>query len=104
MPYETLFNTLWNEYTTRNPHALKIFNLFKDRGEAVINDHIAFRTFDDSRINIEALAKFFIKYGYKEKGTYDFPVKKLFAKHYEHEDPTAPRVFISELLILRSSL
>lgn len=42
---------------------------------------------------------FFKKYGYEEKGSYDFPVKKLFAKHYEHEDPTAPKVFISELLL-----
>lgn len=98
MSYETLFNKLWNEYTERNPHALKVYNLFTQQGEQVMNDHIAFRTFNDPRVNIEALAKFFTKYGYKEKGTYDFPVKKLFAKHYEHEDPNAPRVFISELL------
>lgn len=98
MSYQSLFDTLWKEYTDRNPHALKVYNLFKSRGEDVVNDHVAFRTFNDARINIEALATFFKKYGYAEKGTYDFPVKKLFAKHYEHEDPKAPRVFISELL------
>jgi len=98
MSYQELFNTLWDEYTERNPHALKIYNLFVGRGEKVINDHVAFRTFNNSRINVAQLAKFFEAYGYVEKGTYDFPNKKLFAKHYEHKDPTAPKVFISELL------
>lgn len=98
MSHQTLFNTLWNEYTDRNPHALEVYQLFTQRGETVINDHIALRTFDDPRVNVDQLAKLFIKYGYKEKGTYEFSVKKLFAKHYEHEDPTVPKVFISELL------
>lgn len=98
MSHQALFNILWNEYTERNPHALEVYQLFTQRGETVINDHIALRTFDDPRINVEQLAKFFEAYGYKEKGTYQFPVKKLFAKHYEHEDPAAPKVFISELL------
>lgn len=103
MSYENLFKTLWSEYTDRNPHALKIYNLFNLRGEHVINDHVAFRTFDDSRINVDHLAQFFKAYGYKEKGSYEFPVKKLFAKHYEHEDPKAPKVFISELLTKKFS-
>ncbi len=98
MSYQTLFSTLWNEYTDRNPHALKIYNLFTGRGETVINDHIALRTFNDSRVNVEQLAKFFIALGYEEKGTYEFAIKKLCAKHYEHKDPTAPKIFISELL------
>lgn len=98
MPYQTLFSTLWDDYTSRNPHALKVYQLFTQQGEHVINDHIAFRTFNDPRINVDALAKFFTALGYKEKGSYEFPVKKLFAKHYEHADPEAPKVFISELL------
>src|SRR5690606_14818740 len=28
---------------------------------------------------------------------YEFPEKKLFAKHYEHMDTTLPKIFISEL-------
>lgn len=99
MSYQALFTALWNDYTQRNPHALKVFNLFKQQGETVINDHIAFRTFNDPRINIQQLAKFFERYGYREKGNYHFPIKKLFAKHYEHENPEAPKVFISELLL-----
>ncbi|MHB1948778.1 MAG: 2-oxoadipate dioxygenase/decarboxylase family protein [Gammaproteobacteria bacterium] len=98
MSYQNLFMTLWNDYTERNPHVYQIHQLFKDQDEHVINDHIALRTFSDPRVNVDVLAKPFLEYGYKESGTYDFPVKKLFAKHYEHADPEAPKVFISELI------
>lgn len=99
MSYQKLFAALWENYTKRNPHALAVYNLFTEQGEKVINDHVAFRTFNDPRVNVDVLAKFFTKYGYEEKGSYEFPVKKLFAKHYEHPDPDAPKVFISELLV-----
>ncbi len=99
MSYQSLFEALWQDYIHRNPHANKVHQLFKKEGEVeIINDHVAFRTFNHPLINVDQLAKFFIAYGYEEKGTYDFPVKKLFAKHYEHKDPKAPKVFISELL------
>ena len=98
MSYQELFSTLWTEYTERNPHALKIYNLISEREAKIVNDHVAFRTFNDPRVNVDHLGKFFENYGYVEKGTYDFPTKKLFAKHYEHADPDAPKVFISELL------
>lgn len=103
MSYQTLFTTLWNDYISRNPHAKQIHQLFLSRDEHVINDHIAFRTFSDARVNVEVLAKFFKRYGYQECGQYEFPVKKLFAKHYEHPDPQAPKVFISELITERFS-
>jgi len=98
MSYSSLFAALWKDYINRNPHASKVHQLFSDENETILNDHIAFRTFNHPRVNVDQLAKFFIAYGYEEKDTYDFPVKKLFAKHYEHKDPTAPKVFISELL------
>lgn len=99
MSYQDLFATLWKDYTKSNPHALKIHTLFSETGEKIINDHIALRTFNDPRVNVDTLAKIFTRYGYQEKGEYEFPVKKLFAKHYEHADPEAPKVFISELLV-----
>lgn len=72
--------------------------MFIERGENVINDHVAFRTFDDPRINVDALGKFFIELGYEAKGDYHFSVKKLYAKHYEHKtNPLKPKIFISEL-------
>ena len=63
-----------------------------------MNDHIAFRTFEDERINIEVLSKVFINAGYEEKRQYVFEKKHLFAKHFEHgTEKDLPRVFISEL-------
>jgi hypothetical protein len=99
MKLEHIFEKLWETYTLQNPDVQKVYDLFILEGERVVNDHIAFRTFDDPRINIEVLATPFRANGYVEKGTYHFEDKKLFAKHYEHKtDPEAPRVFISELL------
>jgi hypothetical protein len=98
MELNNLFNKLWTQYVEESPLSLKIHDLFVKRGENVINDHVAFRTFDDSRVNIECLAKFFKKLGYEERGDYHFKIKKLYAKHYEHTtDPLQPKIFISEL-------
>ncbi len=100
MNYKDIFKKLWIDYIKTNPHAERVYDLFVSEGEEVINDHIAFRTFNDSRINIEVLSKIFIESGYVEKGNYRFENKHLFAKHFEHiTDKSAPRVFISELII-----
>jgi hypothetical protein len=93
-----IFDNLWNEYTERTPSAQKIKDLFTNKGNTVYNDHVAFRTFDDVRVNIDVLAKPFIAAGYVECGEYTFEAKKLYAKHFEHAtDKSAPRVFISQL-------
>ncbi len=99
MTTKEIFDKLWKEYTERTPSAQKIKDLFQDKGNEVFNDHVAFRTFDDPRVNIDVLAKPFIAAGYKECGEYTFEAKKLFAKHFEHTtDKNAPRVFISQLI------
>ena len=98
MPYQQLFNRLWEDYSKDNSQVLPIYQLFVDRGETVVNDHIALRTFNDPRVNIDVLAKPFLDEGYRRCGEYDFEVKKLKAFHFEHDDPEAPKVFISELL------
>jgi hypothetical protein len=98
MTKEQIFDRLWDIYTRQNPSVQRIYDLFIAEGETVINDHIAFRTFSDPRINVDKLSRVFIKAGYVEKGQYEFEDKHLFAKHFEIEgDPEAPRVFISEL-------
>lgn len=100
MKTETIFTRLWEQYTAENPSAGKIHKLFLDKGEKVVNDHVAFRTFSDPRVNIDVLAKAFIDAGYVPAGEYNFEVKKLKARHYELPgDPEAPRVFISELML-----
>jgi hypothetical protein len=99
MNYEDIFEKLWKGYSEMNPGAHKIHDLLSGEGEKIINDHIAFRTYDVPGIDIESLASTFKKAGYIEKGRYTFDQKKLRAEHYEHPgDTLAPKVFISELM------
>jgi 2-oxoadipate dioxygenase/decarboxylase len=96
----TIFERLWKQYTDENPSAGEIYNLFRSQGDKVVNDHVAFRTFDDPRVNIDVLARPFIEAGYVPAGEYVFEAKKLKARHYELPgDPESPRVFISELIL-----
>lgn len=100
MKYNEIFNQLWADYAAQNQSAKAVKELFESKGEHVINDHVAFRTYNDPRVNIEKLARIFLDAGYVEKGSYNFEAKKLKAKHYELPGvPDAPRVFISELLL-----
>lgn len=95
---DLIFSKLWDIYTTQNPEVFKVYDLLTKEGETVLNDHIAFRTFNDPRTRINKLAKAFINAGYQFVNEYQFEEKKLFAKHFEHKtDKDAPRVFISEL-------
>lgn len=99
MELDAIFNRLWEEYSSQNPSAAKIRNLFKDEGENVLNDHIAFRTLDYPEINIDVLAQPFVRNGYVPKGEYEFEEKHLFARHFElPSDKNAPRIFISQLV------
>ena len=97
MNIDQLLNKMWQDYTALNPQAQKIVDLLESKGEKVVNDHIALRTFDHPRVNVDVLAKPFIQSGYKEAGDYIFEEKKLYAKHYEHQDENMPKIFISQL-------
>ena len=100
MEYQELFNTLWRNYSSQNPSANKVYELFTQEGEQIENDHIAFRTFNDPCLNIKVLAKPFESLGYKAIGEYHFEEKKLRAIHYENRNIiNAPKVFISELIL-----
>ena len=92
-----LLDLLWKDYVETNPPAQHIYDLFVSRGEKVINDHVAFRTFDHPRININVLGKAFVDLGYVEMGDYHFEQKKLYARHFEHPNPEMPLIFISQL-------
>jgi hypothetical protein len=100
MELNSIFEKLWQDYTNLNPSALKIMELFTREGETVQNDHIAFRTLNDPRINIDIVARQFLKFGYEPKGDYVFKDKHLFARHYELPDSDhTPRIFISQLIL-----
>lgn len=99
MTPDVLFESLWKDYIQRLcPSADKVHQLLHEDAE-LINDHIALRTFNVAPLGIETLAKPFLALGYKECGDYLFESKKLVAKHYEHDDPNQPKVFISELKV-----
>ena len=98
LAYEELYEKLWIDYSDLNPSVKRIHELFNAEGETVENDHIAFRTFNDPRVNIEVMEKSFLEVGYTAVAEYDFKAKKLRAVHYENPAiENAPKVFISEL-------
>jgi hypothetical protein len=103
---DTLFSHLWQDYLTITPSAKKVHDLLEGyehthsgKSTQLVNDHIALRTFNIEKINLDKLAAHFLTLGYTEQGQYDFVQKKLRAKHFEHADSTQPKVFISELLV-----
>lgn len=98
---DDLFKGLWNDYVRITPSAQKIHALLCKESEstAIVNDHIALRTFNIDGIGIDILAAHFIHLGYEQGGEYDFASKKLNALHFEHPDKDKPKVFISELRV-----
>ncbi|WP_199609808.1 DUF1338 domain-containing protein [Flocculibacter collagenilyticus] len=95
-----LFDNLWADYISLTPSAKKVHEVLAQNNEdKILNDHVAFRTFNIAKVNLEKLAAHFLALGYTEGGEYHFEQKKLYAKHFEHEDKRLPKVFISELLV-----
>jgi hypothetical protein len=94
-----LFARLWTDYVAITPAAARIHQLLASRGERVVNDHIALRTFDRDAVAIEVIDRAFVEGGYQPADSYEFPDKKLVAYHYEHREPGWPKVFISALLV-----
>ena len=94
-----LFTDMWGKYSSITPSAEKIKQLFNEKGEEVVNDHVAFRTLNDERVNIEKVSQPLLELGYVEGGEYHFTEKKLYAKHFYHPTENHPKVFISQLLV-----
>ncbi|MRI33485.1 DUF1338 domain-containing protein [Endozoicomonas sp. OPT23] len=99
-----LLEAMWQNYLELTPDARSIHDLFAEQNNGlVINDHIALRTFNLNKVNIDTVARPFLEAGYIEAGHYEFPNRKLVARHYQHKDDTLPKVFISELLVEKLS-
>lgn len=94
---EELIRALWLDYQMICPQADAITKIFEQRGDKVHTDHIAFRTFEDERVGLDVMGKYFTDLGYKECDQYVFKEKKLFAKYYIPPEVSLPKVFISEL-------
>lgn len=96
MIIQDYFKQAWNLYTQITPQAKTIENLLRCEGEPIVNDHVAYRTFDHEKVNMQKLAEYFLENGYKVKGEYQFEIKKLDAIHLEHPQQH-PKIFISQL-------
>lgn len=98
-PLSALFDALWQDYSARLcPSAAKVQQIF-NQDVPILNDHIALRTFALPKLSLSVLARPFEQLGYQAKGSYHFPQKHLFARHYEHSYLNFPKVFISELCL-----
>ena len=93
-----LFEKIWQSYIEVTPSAHKVHQLLGS-GSDVINDHVAYRTFNLDKVSVDKIAAPLLALGYKECGQYTFEAKKLNAKHFEHPNSKMPKVFISELLV-----
>ena len=60
---EQLFERLWQDYISRTPSAPKVHEVL-GKGHPIVNDHVAFRTFDIAPVRLEALAQHFLDLGY----------------------------------------
>ena len=56
MEHNKIFEKFWEEYSATNPSAKRIHKMLDERGETIVNDHVAFRTYDLPGINIDALS------------------------------------------------
>ncbi len=95
---DPLFDQFWRQYSQITPDAPRIHQLLAARGENVVNDHVAFRTFDLAPIDLETLARPFARLGYAPSGDYQFTEKKLRARSFRCATPGRPHIFISELV------
>lgn len=98
-----LFDSFWKGYADITPQAKFIHNLLTTRGNQVVNDHIALRTYNRGPLAMAKMAQIFTDLGYQQKGEYFFVEKKLKAFHFEHPIDYLPKVFISELLVEQMS-
>lgn len=92
------FDTLWQDYISITPQAEVIRRLFAATDDEVINDHVAFRTFAHTPLQLDNLEPLVLQMGYSLQDEYQFKAKKLRARSYIHPDSSVPKIFISELL------
>lgn len=79
------------------PQAAQLRQVFLERGEQVINDHVALRTLNLKPIDLATLEPHILAMGYQPLAPYEFPEKKLRAWGYVPPDEALPRIFLSEL-------
>ncbi len=98
---DQVLEALWHDYTASTPHAALIHQLLAARGEQIVNDHIALRSFGafagHAGVGIADVQRNFTAAGWVARDSYVFADKHLVAGYWQHPDPALPKVFISEL-------
>lgn len=98
---QELFNRLWVQYIDRVPYAKMYSDLVTQKGGNVVNDHIAFRTFNthtgEQPEGIRAIKHILNFLEYKPVTKYKFTKMNLTATHFEHPDEKFPKIFVSQL-------
>ena len=96
-----LLEHLWKQYLERVSYAKTYAQLVDEKGGKVVNDHIAFRTFNthtgEQPEGIRAIKHIIEVLEYKPVEKYIFKKKKLTAIHFEHPDELFPKIFVSQL-------
>ena len=100
MTIDELLASLWRDYTATTPQAARIAALFAARGEEVVNDHVALRTFGVPAVGLEVMARAFERLGWTATpDRYRFDDKHLRARYWAPPKDGLPKVFISELCV-----
>ncbi len=98
---EQLLERLWIQYLSRVPYAQKYADLVSKKGGNVVNDHVAFRTFNthtgEQPGGIRAIKHILNCLQYTPVEKYEFSKKKLKAVYFEHPDKMLPKIFVSQL-------
>jgi hypothetical protein len=94
-----LLDGLWRDFVRVSPQAERIRSLLVERGEVVHHHHVGLRTFaaPEVGLGIEALARRFEAAGWRPREHYRLDGAHLRARYWQHDDPDAPKLFISEL-------
>lgn len=102
---DQLLSRLWDDYCARVAHARRYGELVAAQSGRVVNDHIAYRTFNAPTgaqpAGIPSISRVIEPLGYTAAGSYEFTDKHLTARHYQHPDPIMPKIFISQLEVDR---
>ena len=65
---QDILDRLWADYKNINTQVEKIYDLIQNRGDSVVNDHIAFRTFNHPLVCIDVLARNFENFRLSSEG------------------------------------
>jgi len=96
---ENFFSSLWQDYVQLTPQVNAIQQTLMEHNPTLINDHVAFRTFDIPGMDIDSLERHLFDLDYQLLDNYRFPDKHLSATAYIHPDTQVAKVFLSQLHI-----